>query len=505
MRQLMHSFRGTHVPHDVLDGIKRGDITSICLFAYNVESPQQVKEMVMTMRDAAQAGGQHPPIIGIDQEGGQLIAITGGATELPGNMALGATQSPELARKAGQVLARELLAMGINMNFAPSLDVNINPKNPVVGIRSFGDNPRLVSVLGVALIDGLQSEGVIASAKHFPGHGDTNADSHHATPQVDHALGRIHDVELTPFRAAIEAGVQSVMSSHIIYSALDDTTPTTLSYQIMHELLRLELGFTGLTITDAMDMHAVANLGHVYAVRQAIFAGNDLILLGHLPDQRSMVKRLKHLELVEAVARIDAARAKLTTELPEFSIIGCDEHQAIAQAIADKSITVVRDNGNLPLRPTENQTIAIITVRPADLTPADTSSQVKIKLADAIRKRHSNIVSLQVPHDLSETDINSVLNQVDSADVVIIGTISAEIFEGQAALVEALQVRGHAPIVVAMRTPYDLIAFPEIKTYLCAYGIRDVTTEAIAKVLFGEIVATGVLPCDISALVEPSA
>ncbi|CAG1773069.1 partial Beta-hexosaminidase A, partial [uncultured bacterium] len=188
MIQLMHSFRGTTLPEAVREAVRRGEIAAFCLFNFNVVSPAQLRELTLALYAAAAEGGLPPPIIGMDQEGGQLIAVSEGTTELPGNMALGATRSPELAEQAGRVLGRELLAMGVNMNFAPSLDINNNPANPAIGIRSFGDDPNLVSVLGRALIRGIQAEGVIATAKHFPGMGDIESDSHFALPVVPHSL-----------------------------------------------------------------------------------------------------------------------------------------------------------------------------------------------------------------------------------------------------------------------------------------------------------------------------
>ena len=203
MQQLMQSFEGHTAPPEILKAVQQGSLAAICLFTHlNVASPAQLHEMTAQIHRAAQQGGQLTPLIAIDQEGGQLIAITNGATELPGNMALGATRSPLLAMQAGQVLGRELLAMGINLNLAPAIDVNVNPANPVIGVRSFGDDPSLVSELGAAFIKGIQGVGVLASAKHFPGHGDTDNDSHLASPVVAHDLDRMNAVELAPFRAA---------------------------------------------------------------------------------------------------------------------------------------------------------------------------------------------------------------------------------------------------------------------------------------------------------------
>jgi beta-N-acetylhexosaminidase len=444
---------------------------------------------------AAREGDCLPPLIGIDQEGGQLMAVTGGATELPGNMALGATRSPELAELAGRVLARELLAMGVNLNFAPALDVNINPANPVIGSRSFGDRPELVAELGRALIRGTQAEGVIATAKHFPGHGDTADDSHHRTPTVHHSMTRMETVELTPFREAIAEGVGAVMTAHIRVSTLDDQLPATLSPAILTGLLRHEMGFDGLIITDAMDMYAVARFGARASVEAALEAGADLALLAHLPDQLELAGQTAHLLNPASAARIQAARERLPLELPSLDIIGCAEHQQIAQRIADASITVVRDAGQLPLRLKEGERIAVITTQPENLTPADTSHDVKIQLADAVRKRWPNTQAIEVPMHMNDTIVADTLTSVRDADMVIIGTITADQDVAQAALVRALCEFGKQPIVVSMRTPYDIIAFPMVTTYLCSYSIRPVSMEAVARVLFGEIPAAGLLPC----------
>lgn len=501
MKQLMHSFTGNTAPSEILAAVRQGDIAAFCLFTHsNVRSPEQVRDLTLSLHRAALESGQSPLLIGIDQEGGQLIAIANGATELPGNMALGATRSPELAEQAGRVLGKELLAMGINMNFAPSVDVNNNPENPVIGIRSFGDDPKRVSELGAALIQGMQSEGVIATAKHFPGHGDTAMDSHHGTPAVYHSLERMHAVELGPFRAAIAAGVGAIMTAHIRFVALDDQNSATLSRIILTDLLRKELGFTGLIVTDAMDMGAVSRLGERESIAAALEAGTDLVLMGHLKNQLDISRSVFDLARGDSLSRIQAARERAPRDFPSLEVVGCSAHQEIAQQIADRSITVVRDGGLLPLSLKEHQQIAVVTVIPMDLTPADTSSMVRVGLAEAIKRRHDNTVSLKLPYRATESDIQEIIDAVGLARLVVVGTINADQDPGQAELIEALYQRGKRLIVVSMRTPYDLTVFPMIETYLCAYGIRAVTTEAIAKVLFGEIQATGTLPCAIPGI-----
>jgi beta-N-acetylhexosaminidase len=487
-------------PPEVLEGVRRGDIAAFCLFAYNVESPAQLRALTEALHQAARDGGQPPPLAGIDQEGGQLIAVMNGATELPGNMALGATRSPELAEQAGRVLGRELLAMGCNLNFAPVLDIDNNPDNPVKGVRSFGDHPALVAELGCALIRGMQGEGVAATAKHFPGTGDASGDAHYVSAVVQRSREDMEALELAPFREAIAQGVRAVMVSHVAFPSLDGNTPASLSQRIILGLLRREMGFDGLIISDAMDMQAVAVRGAEASLTEALRAGNDLVLMGHLPDQIAMTEKLRPLLNPASMERIRRERERLPTRLLPLDVVGCAEHQQIAQAIADASITLVRDSGRLPLRPSEATSIAVITPQPVDLTPADTSSMVHIQLAEAIRARHPRTSAVQIPFQAAPEAVRDVLQAAADADVVIVGTICADQDASQAALVNQLHARGQHPIVVALRTPYDLRAFPQVETYLCSYSIRAVSMEAVARVLFGEIPAQGVLPCAIPGI-----
>ncbi len=502
MKQLMHSFQGTYPPQAILDGVKNGQIAAFCLFSgINGRTPEEIRGLTEALREAAAKGGQLPPLIGIDQEGGQLIAVNKSATQLPGNMALGATGDEELAEKAGYVLGRELLAMGVNINFAPALDINNNPNNPVIGVRSFGDTPELVGRLGAAIIRGMQQAGIIATAKHFPGHGDINADTHLATVTVSYDTQRLYEVEIAPFKKAIEAGVAAVMSGHVTYTALDPEWPATLSRRILRGLLRDELGFKGICITDAMDMQGVAYLGKEASVKAALNAGADLILLGHLEGQLEMMEQFAGMVNAESIARIEAAQRQMITELPDLSIVGCEEHRTIAQTIADRSITVVHDKRQLlPLQADSIRKIAVITPKPVNLTPADTSSRVQIELANAIRKRHGEVIALEVEHRPDGDDRQAALEAAEESDAVIVATVCADQVEEQAALVQALHATGKPVIAVSLRTPYDIMGYPMIETYLCAYGNRLVSMEAVAKVIFGEIEATGTLPCAIPGI-----
>lgn len=494
---MMHSFRGLSAPPEILDGVRRGEIAAFCLFAYNFESLAQFRRLTDSLRAAAAASGLPPPLLGIDQEGGQLMPIRDGATEMPGNMALGATGSPELARQAGQVLAREVLAAGCNLNFAPVLDLNNNPDNLAVGTRALGDRPADVARMGSALIAGMQDVGVIATAKHFPGHGDTSTDSHYDVPVVTKSLAELEDADLYPFVQAIGDGVGAVLAAHVRYAALDEANIATTSPRILTTLLRDEMGYGGLLISDAMDMRAVNRMGTRESIRAALAAGIDLVLLGHLPHQIALAGEMLPLESAAARARIDNARRRLPKTLPPLDVIGSAEHQAVAQAVADAAITQVRNRGELPLRPSTDTEIAVIAVQPENVTPADTSSGERVYLADAVRERHARTTGYTLPYGAPTSAIQPLIDATASADIVIVGTNCVDHDPTQGALVRELIRRGKQPIVVALRTPYDLRAFPDVETYLCAYSYRRASTEAVTRVLFGEIEARGVLPCTI--------
>jgi beta-N-acetylhexosaminidase len=262
------------------------------------------------------------------------------------------------------------------------------------------------------------------------------------------------------------------------------------------------MGFDGVILTDAMDMHAVAQYGREESVRMALQAGADLVLLGHVRDQLALIPVMLPLARPESQRRIQTLREADPDTWPSFEMVGCAEHQQIAQAIADRAITLVRGGERLPLRPGPEDTIAVITPEPVNLTPADTSASAPITLAERVRARHVRTLAFELPNKASVSDISAALQGVQGAEIVIVGTTVAERDEAQASLVRALAARGQRPIVVSLRTPYDLMAFPMVETYLCAYGTRPVAMEAAARVLFGEIEARGVLPCPIPGIPE---
>lgn len=279
-RMFAVGFDGTEASPELPALLARG-VSGVVLFARNVESPEQVAALA---RDLKRRVGR-PLAVCVDQEGGRVRRLRDGFAQVPSMRALGRTADPELAYAVGRVLARELRAVNIDVNFSPSLDVDSNPANPVIGDRSFGSCPRLVAEMGTALIRGLQENGVAACGKHFPGHGDTSQDSHHDLPRLPHPLERLEQVELPPFRAAVQAGVGLVMTSHVVFEPIDPLYPATMSSAVLDGILRRRMGFDGVIVSDDLEMKAIsANFDIEEVVVRGANAGVDLFAICHDPD-----------------------------------------------------------------------------------------------------------------------------------------------------------------------------------------------------------------------------
>ncbi len=509
MAHCLVSFRGLEAPDWVLSALRDGRVPGVCLFAFNFASIEQFQALTRSLHEAAREGGQPSPFVAIDQEGGQLMAIQGGATELPGNMALGATQSPELARATGRILGTELSALGVNMNLAPVLDVASRPQNPVVGLRSFGDDPELVSHLGAAMVAGMQEAGVLACAKHFPGHGNTEVDSHHAAATVDRTLEELESLELRPFEAAFEAGLAAVMTAHVRYPQLEDM-PATFSPVILRDLLRGRCGFDGLVVTDALDMHALAEVPGPERARRSLEAGADLAVLGHLPGQQEIVADVADLWLPESLARIAMTRAALPDGIPRAVDPAVEwlPHAALARQISSAAVTVVGDPSPLPLQLAPKETLAVVTVSAGNLTPAETIGAGEVALVEQIGSRHANVVSVGFSFGVSgagrEAAILQVIGSVRGARTVLLATVDAVADDAQRTLFDALLAAGHDVIVMALRSPMDVGVLAGSRVAICTYGRRTDQTEAAVAVLFGEARASGTLPVRLAATAAPA-
>jgi beta-N-acetylhexosaminidase len=517
-QRLMLAFEGFEPPPHVLKWIRERGTAGFTLFRpKNVANPGQVLALNETLQAAAAESGQPLLLIATDQEGGQFVALGDETTHFPSNMALGATGDPELARQVGYATGLELAAMGLNVNYAPDSDVNTNPDNPNVGIRAFGDDPALVAQMAAAMVDGQQAAGVAATAKHFPGSGESSLDPHYGVPVLNHDRERLEAVEFRPFRAAIEAGAKLIMTAHVGLPALTGRAdlPATLSAEIMDGLLRQRLGFEGLLITDALDMKAITQgAGQIVDVIAALRAGVDLLLLTGDPEVRERIYGGTQLAISRGLLRPEhlAATGKRLAALrhwlsqadrPPLDVVGCAEHRQLAQKVARLSTTLVKNEaGLLPLNLPAEARIAAIMPRPADLTPADTSKYVAPALAGSIRAYHPNVDEFVVWQQPAESEIRALCEVAADYDLLIIGTISAHLQLEQATLVNELLATGVPSVTVAMRTPYDLSVYPEAKTHVCTYGLEPGALEALAAALFGAIPFQGQLPVAMPGLIE---
>ena len=496
---------------------------AVILMARNVPDPDTTRGLVAEL----QARSTIPLFVAVDQEGGRVNRFGAPFHAFPGNMALGAIAGKDthasgeaFARRQGQAQARELQSVGVNWNFAPVVDVNCNADNPIIGVRSFGENPERVSALGIALMQGYQKNGVLACAKHFPGHGDTSVDSHLALPTVPGSRERLDAIELKPFHALIGAGVGAIMTTHILFPTLDDKLPATLSRPVLTGLLREELGFDGIVITDCLEMHAISEtVGTARGALLALQAGADMALICHtLEVQREtyqmLLKAARSGEL--PLARLNEAVGRILVAKEHFGVLQAESreeevsgepayldpaHDVLEQEIARAAVTFVRHNDTLPLRLRPEQFLLVISVH----------SRAQA-LSACLQTHHANTEFLLLTGKDKANDLADIVEQATHAGAVIVATMPLEGLSPervdvppQTALARELANRvGDKLIVVALREPYDLRYFPEAQNYVCGYGHRLCSLEAIADALFGFYTPTGILPVTIPGLEEVS-
>ena len=511
--RLMIAFTGTELPPTAARRIGEQGVAGVTLFhAYNIVDPAGIRRLTAAIQ-AARPADAPPLLIAADHEGGQLVGLGDGMTQFAGAMALGAIDDEDLAQGVAGAMALELRAVGVNVDYAPVCDVAFDPANPALGIRGFGDDPEAVGRLAAATVRGLQDGGVAATVKHFPGAGDTAADPHHELPVIRRTHAQLAERELVPFRAALEAGARIVMTGHLSLLDQGDDVPASLSPAILRDLIRGQLGFEGVTVTDALDMKALAQgSAQIVDAIAALRAGED-VLLG-TTDEAALQRLEEGLAQAQRRGLIDAeddaaARRRLDTlrrwlggfDQPPLEVVGCRDHQALAAELARRSVTLVRnDDGLLPLRLSADARIAVVQSLPSDLTPADTSSTVRPTLASALRRRHPSVEEILLPVAPSAADIAGLGEWLAATELVVVGTFAAHLQPAQAALAEAVLASGKPTVTVALRTPWDLLAYPSARTHVCTYGILPPSMEALAAAMFGDAPFEGHLPVSIAGL-----
>lgn len=501
---MLIGFDGTEADSDLLEMITKYHIGGVILFARNIESPGQVAALTNRLQQTAIESGNPGLFVAIDQEGGRVARLTEvkGFTEFPSAMAIGATADPENAYRMAAAMATEMRAVGINVDFAPDLDVNNNPVNPVIGTRSFSSDPDKVASFGASFARGLQENGVLAFGKHFPGHGDTSIDSHIALPIVPHERFRLDALELIPFRAAIQAEFVGIMSAHVTFPAIDPNPgmPATLSRPVLTGLLRDELGFTGLIATDSLEMGALTASGYPPPVGAvlAFTAGSDVLLFNrdhvmHIQAFNNLVQAIKggkisREQLDTSVQRIMNAKTRFGILDPMLvsdpaksgEALAIAEHHSLALELARKAITLLKDDASLlPLKPGESL-LVIETVAAKGLGALLEARTIVIK------------------DEPDATAITNIVEKASDGGKVVIAATDVGFYPGQIKLVTELRAKNPKLIIVSIRTPYDIHSLPDVSTVLAAYGGNLPTLRAIVDVLTGKSEATGDLPVTLS-------
>jgi beta-N-acetylhexosaminidase len=479
----------------------------------SANNPDQIANLSNGLQRAAltEDSKVHIPLtISTDQEQGVVVRVGPPATQFPGNMALGAGRSVDDARTAARISGEELKAIGINTDFAPVSDVNVNPLNPVIGVRSFSSDPTLAAQLAAAQVKGYQDDaGIISTAKHFPGHGDTATDSHFGFPVITHTREQWEQIDAPPFKADIAAGIDMIMTAHINFPALDPAgDPATLSKPIMTGLLRGELGFKGVIITDSLGMQGVRDkYGDAEVAVRALEAGVDQLLM---PPQMDVAwnavmgavesGRISQSDLNAKVRRILTLKyEKGLVDHPYVdtsavdSVVGTPEHLAAADAVTNRTTTLVKnDDKALPMA-----------VNGKKVMVTGYGVTTKQTLADALTARGAQVTQAETGSNPSNATIDKAVAATAGQDSVIVTTMKAWSTPQQQKLVERLLATGKQVIVVAVRDPYDIAYFDDAPTYVATYSYSPVAIEALARVLTGEVSPTGKLPVDVPVAGDP--
>jgi beta-N-acetylhexosaminidase len=501
--------------------VQKYHLGGVIYFAWtdSVKNPDQITGLSNGLQKAALGQDSKvdvPLQIAIDQEQGVVTRIGPPATQFPGSMALGAGRSAHDARTAAAITGEELRAMGVNTNFAPVADVNVNALNPVIGTRSFSSDPALAAQMVGAQVAGYQDDaGISASAKHFPGHGDTATDSHDAFPVITHSREQWEQLDAPPFKAAVAEGIDMIMTAHLAFPALDDSgDPATLSRPILTGVLREQLGYQGVIVTDSLAMQGVRDrYGDAEVAVRALEAGVDQLLMTPAMDEAygAVIEavtsgRIAEGDLDAKVRRVLELKYERGLVVSPYadpaavsSVVGTQEHLAAADAITDRTTTLVKnDTATLPLA-----------VRGKSVLVTGYGATVTSTLASAFTEQGATTTVRQTGTSPTDAQIADAVAAAESSDAVVVTTMKAwdtqvtDKRAGQQELVKALLATGTPVVVVATRDPYDIAYFTEAPTYLATYSYSPVAVDAVARVITGQMSPAGKLPVSVPVAGDP--
>jgi beta-N-acetylhexosaminidase len=492
---IVTGFDATSLDDAAVARLRRTPFAGFILFARNVESVGQIRKLT----DVLRTFDDPPPLLTIDQEGGRVARIRDGIEELPSMMALGATRDPSLALRAGQQLAFDLRRAGLAHDFAPVVDLALHPANTVIGARAFGQWPALVTEMAGAFVRGMRRGGVAATLKHFPGHGDTSVDSHFDLPVIRADAATLRARDLAPFQA-LAPQTSSIMAAHVVGEAFDAAVPASLSPRLLTDLLRGEWQYNGVCFTDCMQMSAIENgIGTVNGVAAAIAAGADCAIVSHDFELAEAAAehlaaevdagRIPHARLGEAFERVSRLRRAAT---PPLALEAPSPHPNIGREIARRAVTRIR--GIAHADPTASIAISF----------SGTTTEGAQGTLEAHASLASQAPALQeriAPLEPTESDVSAVLDAIaTSRRRPIVLMRRAHLIPAQALAVGAILDRFPDALVVSVREPYDCALFPQAQHLLATYGDNAASLGGLADAIFGDGLATGVLPVDLTAI-----
>ncbi|MET7702162.1 glycoside hydrolase family 3 protein [Streptomyces sp. NPDC005485] len=489
-------------------------------WAHNTRTPHQIADLSNGIQKASlDLPRGLPVLISTDQEHGIVARVGKPATLFPGAMAVGAGGSRSAAHALGRISGVELRAIGIRQDYSPVADVNVNPANPVIGVRSFGADPDAVAGLVAAEVKGYQESGVAATAKHFPGHGDTAVDSHFGFPVITHSREVWQGLDAVPFRAAVRAGIDSIMTAHIMVPALDDSgDPATLSHPILTGILRGELGYDGVVVTDSLGMEGVRQkYGDDRVPVLALKAGVDQLLNPPSLDiaWNAVLNAVRGGELTEArldesILRVLRLKVKLNLlDDPYVTARGVDRkvgtaaHRKAADAIADGTTTLLLNHGHLlPLSRRTHRNVLVVGADPA--SPSGTDGPPTTVLAAALTELGFAASALSTGTAPSAATIARAVTAARDADAVVVATYNVTASSSQKSLVTQLVATGVPVVALAVRNPYDVAQLQDVGAFLASYSWTDVELRAAARVIAGRVAPGGSLPVAVQRADDPA-
>ena len=501
---------GTSLGNDLKSAVQKCNFGNVIYMGYNVTSPGTLASLSNDIQKLLIEKNTVPGFICTDQEGGRVARLTNGGTHFISNMAMAGTGDFTNTYLEGVAMGKELRNYGINVDFAPVLDVNNNPNNPIIGIRSYSDNPLKVGLFGVNMFTGLQSENVMGCSKHFPGHGNTSTDSHYGLPKIDTGINELYQTELAPFISAVSNGIDSIMTTHIIFSAIDKTYPATLSEKVLTGLLREELGFDGLIITDGMEMAAVTeNFGGADEIAVlAVKAGVDILTYtsNNTPQTayNGIMAAIKKGEITEE--RINESVRRILLKKIKYDVLDgytakndnitemLEEHNELNIKFAMDSLTQVRGTFN-----GIDKSKKVLVISPT--TTYDLGSNV-----NSFANYASNYLKLngytcdyeEVSTNIKASDSSRIVEKAKGYDVVVVAmsNVKTSNYSRSANFVNSLAKLNNELVVIALDTPYDILSYSGVDNYICVYGYQKATVIALSRYLNGEFKAVGVCPVE---------